>query len=79
MDVLFLLKDSVVLMELKTGFDSTKYNECQNEKLFKEMLRKSVRLKACESLIIFEKILCEEKTIEFNKEFVNLIYCPEFK
>lgn len=71
-DALYVGKRSILLIEFKTGFDIKKYINDDN-KSFKEMLRKSLRLKACESLILLEKVFCDEQKTDFKKIYVSVI------
>ena len=73
-DALFVGRKNVLFIEFKTGFDTKNYNvKSETSRVFSELLRKSLRLKACESLIVLEKVLCNGDETDFNKIYVSVI------
>ncbi len=72
-DALLVGKRQIALIEFKTGFAEDTDYTCDDDRLKKEQLRLSIRLKACESLIMFEKIICDGQPVGFDKVFIIVI------
>ncbi len=76
-DVLLAGVRTIYFIEFKSGFARVGCIEDALEKAKKEGQRARIRLKACESLILFEKVICKDEELEFNKVYVSVIDCAD--
>ncbi|WP_026523785.1 hypothetical protein [Butyrivibrio sp. MB2005] len=76
-DALALSSDTVYLIEFKSGF-ARQGMDPKLEKAKKDGQRCSIRLKACESELLLEKVLCDGAA-EFKKVFISVIDCSDTK
>ena len=78
-DAMLVANKCVYLIEFKTGFSGESFGfDCNDmDRNKKEILKLSIRLKACESLIMLEKVLCKDGYADFRKGYISVIDCYE--
>lgn len=70
-DAMMMTRDRVYLIEFKSGFHRNE--DLENNKSKIESQRRSIRLKACESYIFLEKVICDGNKLNFKKTYMAVI------
>lgn len=70
-DAMVVSEGVVCLVEFKSGFGG--HEESPSDRTMREMMRKTIRLKACESYIFLEKVICDGNKLDFRKKYMAII------